>query len=88
MLEKARRAKASMMSVRARTMRMGKTMPMRPLVRTLSAQQAAKAQQRSGFGVDSVDGEGVRFASRMPPLATMRPKRMGHPELWLRLLLG
>ena len=28
---------------------MGKTMPMRPLVRTLRAQQAAKAQQRSGL---------------------------------------
>jgi hypothetical protein len=44
----------------ARTMRMGKTTPISPLVRTLRAQQAAKAQQRSGFGVDSVEGEGVR----------------------------
>ena len=31
-----------------RTMRMGKTMPIRPLVRTFRAQQAAKPQQSRG----------------------------------------
>src|ERR1700733_15914241 len=35
----------------ARTMRIGKTTPMRPLVRTFIAQAAAKVQQRSGFGL-------------------------------------
>jgi hypothetical protein len=36
----------------ARTMRRGKTMPINPLVRTLRAQQAAKAQQRMGLGLE------------------------------------
>ena len=37
----------------ARTMAMGKTMPMRPLVRTLRAQQAAKASRGVGLVVGS-----------------------------------
>ena len=47
----------------ARTMRMGKTMPMRPLVRTLRAQQMANIQQRTRLGLGSVNGDGVWAAS-------------------------
>ena len=43
-----------------RTMRMGKTMPMRPLVRTLRAQQAAKSQQRD-WSVGGCRRTGARF---------------------------
>ena len=57
-------------------MRMGKTMPMRPLVRTFRAQQEAKAQQRIGFGVgvDCID-----------PTLRDETAKDGAPERWWRV---
>ncbi len=49
-VEDCARAAACECQMREETMRVGKTMPMRPLVRTLRAQAAANPQQRKRSG--------------------------------------